>query len=104
MTGKTSDINKSVLKIAGDEVSMTQLINTVRTTGFMEKVIREVIMDKELEKYEIGKEENYKLLDEFRKSSINNPNLVEEKRYQNYLKNNWIDEELLIKVLSKKKR
>ena len=42
MTGKTSDINKSVLKIAGDEVSMTQLINAVRTTGFMEKVIRKL--------------------------------------------------------------
>ena len=104
MTGKTSEINKSVLKIAGDEVSMTQLINAVRTTGLMEKVIREVIMDKELEKYEIGKEENYKLLDEFRKSNINNPNLVEEKRYKNYLNNNCINEELLIKVLSRKKK
>lgn len=104
MTETTISIDRPILKIGGDQVSMAELINAVRTTGLMERIIREVIMDKELEKYEVEEEDNKKLLDEFRKSNMNNPNLVEEKRYQNYLINNCINEELLIKVLSRKKK
>ncbi len=98
-----ADREKQKNKVEGDivmliddyEVSGITALNIIRRGGQLTKMIKEIIIDKEVEHIELGPEKESELLNNFRK----NEGLESEEEYRDFMKSRILDEYLLTQMI-----
>lgn len=73
----------------------SEIIALLRKQAAFPRLIRDWVLDRTVAEITIEKEEQRKILNEYR----SNNKLIEEEEYLNYLQDNHLDEELLLKIL-----
>lgn len=78
-------------------VSEEYILNTLRENNQIDKLIETLIIDEELKDIEVNNEKADQLLGKFREEN----NITEEKEYREFLDENYLNESLLVKALTK---
>lgn len=78
-------------------VSEEYILNTLRQNNQVDKLIETLIIDEELKDIQVAKEKADELLGKFREEN----NITGEKEYREFLDENYLNESLLVKALTK---